>query len=281
MSLLKKVLAEVPRKKAELVKRGSTLPVDVKRDIIKELYGNIGEKMFGFSPDKVQWMHRMIDQMMSDSDVSKEWEFIQKGNVEKLLKLMMQIRQQAGPEDAPELEEMANLWESIARGIVQTKQAHREINQKEWDFAEDHLMKFVDKFSDKLSQKSGQALPGGGKKQLSGSYPMLAAVLSTEPESGVAKLLAKRVKSAAPEDISGLAQLEKELGSMGRRMLRLVKELEQYVVVPTNIHLMPKDIMLYAGDIQKEKHKLEQEIHKRDQAALEEIAKSGKKKGKE
>lgn len=268
MNLLEKILADVPMKK------GNNLPVDVKRDMIKELYAAISERM-GFGPEHREWMLSMIDKMMSDSDVEKEWQFIMKGNVEKLVKLMVQMQQQAGPEHAPELEEMQGLWNSLAEGIIKTKQAHKEIDQKEWDFMEDHLMKFADKFSEKLTQKAGNQLPGA-KKQLSGSYPTLSAVLKDGHESVLAKLLAKKVKSAAPDDIAALAQLEKELGSMGRRMLKLVKELEQYVVVPTNIHLMPKDIMLYAGDVQKEKHKLEQEIHKRDQAALEEVAKGKK-----
>ena len=159
-------------------KRGSTLPVDVKRDLIKDLYGGIGEKMFGVTPDR---MHRMIDQIMSDGDVEKEWNFIQKGNVEKLLKLMNQIKQHAGPGDEIEMEDFQNLWKSVADGIIKTKQAHKEIDQKSWDFMEDHLMKFVDDFSEKLSGRSGQALPGSERKQLQGGG-LLAQVIEDADE---------------------------------------------------------------------------------------------------
>lgn len=140
------------------IPKDQNLPVNVKRDLIKDLYGAIGEKMFGFSPQHIQWMHGAIDKVMSDSDVTKEWEFIRKGNVEKLLRMMQQM-QHAGPEDTPELEEMQGLWDSIARGIIQTKQANKEISQEEWDLVEDSLMGFVDKFTDKLEKKADKALP--------------------------------------------------------------------------------------------------------------------------
>lgn len=174
----KKAHADVPARQGGnplIPKDDKNLSVVVKRDLIKDLYGAIGEKMFGFTPDRVEWMHRAIDQMMSDSDVQKEWGFIQKGNVEKLLKMMMQIQQHAGEDDIPELEEMQGLWDSIARGIIQTKQAHKEISQEEWDMVEESLMEFTDRFTEKLDKKAGTlekkappALPGGGRRKLAG-----------------------------------------------------------------------------------------------------------------
>ena len=158
-SLLYQIIsAKPPVKKADLpAQKEKNLPVNVKRDLIKKLYGSIGEQMFGFTPDRVRWMHSAIDQMMSDGDVEKEWEFIRKGNVQKLLMLMQQM-QGAGPEDAAELEEMENLWNSIAQGIIKTKQANKEIDQKTWDFVENELMTFVDKFSEKLSKKADKQI---------------------------------------------------------------------------------------------------------------------------
>lgn len=168
--------APLPMKKAgSPALKEEHLPVNIKRDVIKNLYSNIGEKMFGFSPEHIQWMQSAIDQMMSDRDVEREWSFIKKGNVEKLLNMMGQIQKKAGPEDIPELEEMQGLWESVARGIVKTKQAHREISDEEWSMVEESLMEFTDRFTEKLEQKGelpGQnqdALPGGERRRLGSS----------------------------------------------------------------------------------------------------------------
>jgi hypothetical protein len=213
-----------------------------------------------------------MDSMMSDSDVEKEWQFIMKGNVEKLVQLMMQMQRSAGPEDAAELEEMGNLWQSLAEGIMKTKQAHREINQKEWDFMEEKLMQFADKFSKKLSNKPGSELPGSGRKQLSS---MLEQVIAESAEPVLAKqLIAKRVRSAAQVDVDELAALEKEIKTLGRKMERLTKRLNNYVKVPTKIALISSDLLLFSYEVGEAKHEMEQAVREQ----LEEREKMGKEK---
>jgi hypothetical protein len=155
---LETVLADVPAVKDQ------NLPVNVKRDLIKDLYSNIGEKIFNQPPEQVRWMQGVIDNVMSDKDVDKEWEMIRKGHVEKFVKMMHKLQQpEVAEEFAPEVEAMQGMWERIAEGIIRTKEANQEIDDKTWDFVEDHLMSFVNELSDKLDQKS---LPGQDKKLL-------------------------------------------------------------------------------------------------------------------
>jgi hypothetical protein len=136
------------------------LTVDMKREIIKDLYGTIGERVFGFDADRVAWMHQALDSIASDKDIEREWKSIQNGNVEKFLKMIGQLKG-AGPEADLDIEQLQNIWEQVAEGIIKTKEAHQEIDDKTWDMVEKHVMDFVDEVSEKLNKK---ALPDARKK---------------------------------------------------------------------------------------------------------------------
>lgn len=162
---LETVLADVPAVK------DANLPVSVKRDLIKDLYSEIGERIFNQPPEQIHWMQGVIDNVMSDRDVDREWDMIQKGHVEKFVTMMHKLQQPGVAEEfAPEVEAMQGMWERIAEGIIRTKEANQEIDDKTWDFVEDHLMSFVNELSVKLDKKSlpgqeDEALPAP-KKQL-------------------------------------------------------------------------------------------------------------------
>lgn len=243
-------LNALPAKKSSPLTKKEELPVSVKKDLIKELYGSIAERIFGFDPSYIRWMHQTIDNVMSDRDVEREWEFIRKGNVEKLLKLMQQIQMQAGEEDAPELEQLEQLWNEVAEGIIKTKEANQEIDDTTWDFVEKNLMEFVDKFSNKLEKK---ALPGTEKK-------LLKSAVS-------AKLLSKKIKSAGQVDVEELEKLTKEMRSMSRKLGNLLKRANNYVHVATNLHLMPSDLMLFSYEVEKSKNQLANELASKTQSS--------------
>ena len=86
----------------------------------------------------------------------------------------------------------------------------------------------------------------------------------------LSKLLSKKVKSASQVDVDELARLEKELASVARRVGRVVKGLENYVQVPTKIHLIPADLLLFSSEVMKSRMRLEDEISKAQSEALPE-----------
>lgn len=100
-------------------------------------------------------------------------------------------------------------------------------------------------------------------------YPLLEEILSS--------LHPKKVKSAADADVEELQAMEKELTAVGRKMGRLVKRLENYMKVPTKIHLVPADVLLYVSEVQKARRKLEDEIAQKRAAAQTELKEDGKK----
>lgn len=169
---IEQVLADVPAKKENLPAKGkANLPVNVKRDLIKELYSEIGERIFNQPPEQIRWMQGVIDNVMSDRDVDREWEMIQKGHVEKFVKMMHQLQKPGVAEEfAPEIEQMQDMWERIAEGIIRTKEANQEIDDKTWDFVEENLMGFVNELSEKLDKK---ALPGQDQEALPGQMKLL------------------------------------------------------------------------------------------------------------
>lgn len=95
-------------------------------------------------------------------------------------------------------------------------------------------------------------------------YPIIEQILATASTIVESKLLSKKIKSATQADIETLDGLEKELASLSRKMGRVVKSLENYVVVPTKIHLMSSELSLYSHEISNQKSKLKEEVARKE-----------------
>ena len=270
--VLDQVLADVPARKAgvPIPKDSKGLTPTVKKAIIKELYAAIGERIFHWDSSQIQWMHNIIDKFMSARDVEREWEFIQKGHVEQLLKLMQQIQEKADEDDEADLGELQKIWEDVAQGIIKTKEAHQEIDDETWGFVEKNLMEFVDKFNDKLEHKVPK------KKLNTPDRPKLGEperVEYWEPTKtkhsyeALGKILPGRMKSAAEPDMQEMKRLEKDFYSLGKKLKKLVSRANGLLDVSKRIELMPSELMLYSNEIEKHGHKLAEKIAQKESGA--------------
>jgi len=158
----------------------NTLPVD-RRAMIKTLYQTIGRNVFGVPEDRIEWMMGFIDQHMTDREIDMEWDSIQKGNVQKFIKLFQKIQQNPqGHED--KIEQLQRMHEDIVDGMMQYKQRGMEIEPESFKAVEQLLVDFADEMLDEM-ENGPKKLASPKKNKLLGALDaqkhwMLAVVLS-------------------------------------------------------------------------------------------------------
>jgi wyosine [tRNA(Phe)-imidazoG37] synthetase (radical SAM superfamily) len=94
-------------------------------------------------------------------------------------------------------------------------------------------------------------------------------------QSILAKLLNKRIKTAAQPDVEDLAAKQKELIAISRKLNRTLRELSSYLNLPAKVQILPAEIMLYSYEVQKAKERLDSEVKLK---AVPEVKKEDKKK---
>ena len=159
----------------EIAKKAESLPPMAKREMVAKLYEAIARSVLPMGEDRIRWMINFIYESMSDREVDMEWEFIQKGNVAKLVKLFKAMEDpEVRRKHADKIYDLQRLHQEIADGMEQTKEAGLEVDDSTFKFLEKTVMDFADDF---IAELQGQkALPGDKKKLLS-NYPTLSKFL--------------------------------------------------------------------------------------------------------
>jgi hypothetical protein len=165
----------------EIAKKVKALPPVAKRNMIADLYAALARSVIPVGEERIQWMTNFIQNTMSDNEINKEWEFIQKGNVHKLVNMFQQLKQPGMEEmHAEKLEDLAQLAEQVGEGILRTKEAGGEIDPQTYDAVEKIVMDFADEF---IAEMRGDKTPklADKKTKLLNSYPTVAKVLEMCP----------------------------------------------------------------------------------------------------
>jgi hypothetical protein len=163
---LAKVLAASPNLPAPAE---NLLPAD-QREMIARLYEELGAKVFGFPEDHTKWIGQMVRTQMTDNEIKHEWDFIQKGNVHKLVDMFQKMGQPGAAERHPDrMKEMEDLHRDISEGLMKYREAGKEIEPEAFEMVDKTLMNFVDKFLGELDDQlpapaAKPALPGPKKR---------------------------------------------------------------------------------------------------------------------
>ena len=147
-----------------LVKRQEPGQLVSTRQLIKEMYLALGQKVFGFSPQKLKWMANYIDKSMTEIDIRREWGFIKSGNAKMLGEMLLQM--EISPDQFSEDQHLGvqDLWLSLAKGLDKYKSQGLEIPREDYKFMHDAIVQMAKQL------KSGPAkLPGKSPKRLIGA----------------------------------------------------------------------------------------------------------------
>ncbi len=124
--------------------------IQTHRQMIAELYYNLGKSLFKLPEAHINYMLNIIENHMTDLDIKREWDFIKSGKAKLLAPILHQMRFKPDTFSGDQHKKVAELWNSVAKGLNKYRKEGMEIPDEDYKFMENAVMNLFDDLKESL-----------------------------------------------------------------------------------------------------------------------------------